>query len=566
MYPYTERDSIKGLLRDLPTMYGERDVFRIKEQDGSVRGVDASQFQQLVAGFGAGLKKLNLLDGRTAIVGPNSLQWIVTYFAVTGGDGVIVPVDPDLPAGEIGNILRRSSAQTIVYAPELEQVMTELRNSLPDVKCFIPIADMEDGSDTVSFNSVIRLGRDGEESYMQITPSPDKMCTILYTSGTTGAGKGVMLTSRGLMTSATSGLAYISLGRVTMAALPMHHTYGFSIGILMYMSAAVTICLNDSPRYFFQNLRLFQPDTIMLVPLYVDLIHRRIWSEAQRNGTAKDLEARLEESRKHTEYDSEKRKALFPEVYDMLGGKLEYIVSGGAPLKVSLADEFEDFGLRFSQGYGITECSPLVAVNPDRAAKNSTVGPAIPCCEVRLEDVDENGNGELCVRGSNVMLGYYENPGATADSIRDGWFRTGDLASIDDDGYITITGRSKNLIVLSNGKNVMPDEIEEYLLDIPYVYETIVYAPETDDGETTLFAQVYPDDETRDKYDAGEIRAMLERDIAEVNRRLPVYKQIADFYVREKPFEKTTKQSIKRFRAIEELSGKKGGNAQNGRF
>ncbi|CAK7065839.1 MAG: 2-succinylbenzoate--CoA ligase [Desulfovibrio sp.] len=439
-----------------------------------------------------------------------------------------------------------SGAQALVFSPEYGDTVENIRGGLPGVKYYIDMHAGEDGKGTHGFRKLIREAE--ACGYEQREIDENAMSALLYTSGTTGKSKGVMLTQKNILSASEGGLSLLDLGQVCMSVLPVHHSFESTHGITMMIQNGTTICVNDSLRHFMQNLQLFKPDTLCLVPLFVEMMHRKIWQNAERDGQADALRGLLRKSNEELRRGEDNRGKYFKNIHDAFGGNLKLIICGGAPLSARLMREFREFGILLLNGYGITECAPLVSVNKNRYYCDGAVGIPIACCDVKVENADEDGDGEIWVKGPNVMLGYYKNEEGTKEVMKDGWFNTGDIGRINGGGFLHITGRKKNLIVLSNGKNIYPEEIEEYLMRIPYIKEVVVYAPLTDGlNETELCAEIFVAEEYSAGRSAREIEENLEKDISAVNKTLPTYKHIGRFHVRGREFEKTTKKSIKRF-------------------
>ena len=545
-YPLRNEKNMRTMLASAKEAYGGRDMLRVRTKEKTVRGIGAEEFLRDMNALGNALLGLGLADAHIAVVGPTSYEWLLTYYAVLCGVGVIVPVDKELPDDEIANILEDSGAQALVFSPEYGDTVENIRGGLPGVKYYIDMHAGEEGKGTHGFRKLIREAE--ARGYEQREIDENAMSALLYTSGTTGKSKGVMLTQKNILSASEGGLSLLDLGQVCMSVLPVHHSFESTHGITMMIQNGTTICVNDSLRHFMQNLQLFKPDTLCLVPLFVEMMHRKIWQNAERDGQADALRGLLRKSNEELRRGEDNRGKYFKKIHDAFGGNLKLIICGGAPLSARLMREFREFGILLLNGYGITECAPLVSVNKNRYYCDGAVGIPIACCDVKVENADEDGDGEIWVKGPNVMLGYYKNEEGTKEVMKDGWFNTGDIGRIDGGGFLHITGRKKNLIVLSNGKNIYPEEIEEYLMRIPYIKEVVVYAPLTDGlNETELCAEIFVAEEYSAGRSAREIEETLEKDISAVNKTLPTYKHIGRFHVRDREFEKTTKKSIKRF-------------------
>ncbi|MEG2203261.1 MAG: AMP-binding protein, partial [Christensenellaceae bacterium] len=452
-YPIAKMRTDKDL-RELinHAKYEGRDVFRIKTKDG-YEGIKHEKVLHDINALGNALLGLGLEGKNIAVIGETSYEWIITYFAVTCGVGVIVPIDKELPEAEIANIIDDSSAACVVYSQTFDEIFENLKGQLKTVDCYIKMNQIEE---------LIAQGEQKNLGYESKKIDEYAMSTILYTSGTTGKSKGVMLTHNSIVCASAGGLSLLEdgLGKVCMSVLPVHHSFECTHGIMMMIQNGTTICINDSLRNLLPNLQFFKPDFVFVVPLFVDMMYKKVWANIKANGKEEEMRALILKSNDLLAQGIDKRAEFFGSVKDAFGGNLSLILCGGAPLSSALAQGFREIGIDIINGYGITECSPLVAVNRRRCFKDGTVGLPIACNEIKIEHADEDGNGEIWVKGGNVMLGYYKNAAATAKAMCDGWFDTGDIGKIDEEGFLVISGRMKNLIVLANGKNIYPEEIE----------------------------------------------------------------------------------------------------------
>ncbi len=537
---------LKDLLIKAASNFRGRDAFRWKTQDG----IQSKTYEQLLSDVNA-LGTALLCEGfkgkKIALVGETSYEWIVSYFAITCGVGTVVPIDKELPDAEIANIVADSGASALIFSSTFEGVVQ--KNRAPRVR-YIPVYACNADWTCPGVPELLRLGAariaEGDASYTQAVIDPDVMASLIYTSGTTGKAKGIMLTHRGITAASSGGLSIVEVGSVALSVLPIHHSFECTHGIIMLMQAGLTICINDSIRFFMQNLQLFKPDTICLVPLYLENMHKKIWEMAAAKGQAEQLRAAIARSNELLAQGIDKRDEFFADIQAAFGGKLKVIICGGAPLRAELMRAFREFGIMVLNGYGTSECSPLVSVNNNRYFRDGSVGIPIACMQVKIEEPDENGDGEVWVKGPNVMLGYYNNEQATREVMKDGWLNTGDVGHMEED-FLFLTGRTKNIIVLSNGKNVYPEEIEEYLAAIPLIREVVVYAKRAaDGGETELAAEVFPNYDLVPEASEDEILSMLQKEFNQVNRQLPLFKQVRQIGIRATEFDKTTKRSIKR--------------------
>ena len=465
-----------------------------------------------------GLKNTNI-----AVIGENSYNWILTYFATVIGGNVIVPVDRDLTTDAIINVLKDSGAKALIYTDTYKKIIDEIK-SATGVK---PIHVNE-------FDEILAEGREllkkGKDKYLKAEIDNDEMSTLIYTSGTTGKPKGVMLSQRNIISNACNVIEYEEITGTSMLVLPIHHTFGFTASVVAVMIFGQPIAINTNLRTFLPELQVFKPQSVFVVPMFIEAIYKKIWKNIEQKKLTAVFKGLIKTSNGLRKVGIDKRKKLFKIVTDSFGGNLSLLVSGGAPLDPVYVNFFDAIGVTLLNGYGITECSPIVAVNPLDNVRQGSVGMVLPDTEVKIIDKDENGNGEICVAGSGVMIGYYKNKEATEEAFEDRWFKTGDLGHLDDDNFLYISGRKKNLIILANGKNIYPEEIEELIMRIPEVIEVVVYS-END----VITAEVYTENEEA-----------VNTAIRNLNKGLPIYKHIKNIKFRQTEFEKTTTKKIKR--------------------
>lgn len=448
------------------------------------------------------LEKKEMLGAHVALIGPTSYEWIVSYFGVVNSMGVVVPLDAQLPAEEICELLNRADIQVLIY-DELRQDIKEMAEK----KCpnIVHMINMQKELPQLLAENA------GEFS---VSIDKEKLCAILFTSGTTGKSKGVMLNHRNLADNAVCVDMKIPAGTVSMTLLPIHHAYCFTMDILKGIYIGLVICINDSIRHVQQNLKLFKPEIVLLVPMVVESIYNKLVSAT--GILPKKLVA----------------KAAF-------GGSLKTICSGGAYLNPDLIDAFEEYGITILQGYGMTECSPVISTNLQGNMKKDSVGKLLANCEGKV--VDE----EIWIRGSSVMMGYYKMPKETEETLVDGWLRTGDLGYIDEDNFVFITGRKKNLIILNNGENISPEEMENEIGKDALIKEIIVSGK-----DNVIEAEIFPDYEYAKKKHIKDIPEKLQKIIDDYNKNRPVYKRIHSLKVRETEFEKTPSKKIKRKQSL----------------
>lgn len=479
------------------------------QRDGETVNVSYAQFRRDIEAFSTYLQKQGYCRAKIAVLGENSYEWILAYFAVVLSNNIIVPIDKELSDEDIAQLLVFSEVELLVHSVAYgDTAQTLARNGT--VKAVL------------SMNALPAVLTGGDTARIQTEET--ELCAIIFTSGTTGKPKGVMLSQRALMTDAVGGCQNVLMEGPSMLTLPLHHTFGFTAGVLVMLVYHVPISISRSLRTFNADMKRFRPQNIMLVPLYVETMYKTIWKTAKEQGKERLLKRMIGISRFLRRIGIDVRRKLFKPLLDSFGGNLTLLVSGGAAIRQEYIDGLADIGILVLNGYGITECAPVVAVNRNRSFRPDSIGLALPCNEVKVLD------GEICVRGENVMLGYYQDEISTGQVMIDGWFHTGDLGYIDEDGFIYITGRKKNLIILDNGENVSPEELEARLLEIPNVLEAVVSA-----WEGVITAEIY-----------AEKQEGIQESVMALNKNLPAYKHIQRVKFRDCEFEKTTTKKIKR--------------------
>lgn len=555
-YDYVVRfENFKEMLSQAVEACGDKPAFKFKEHQ-EVREITYAQFLLDTQKLGTALCSLGAADGHIGMIGANSYYWINVYLTVLNSTGVYVPIDKELPPEDLLHVVGHSDCTVLFYSKSFDKFLRENADSMPKVRYFIGIGCERDvcpeDSRFLHYEDLISQGESlleqGYREYLEMTPEPNKMKMLVYTSGTTGNAKGVMLSLKNLVSCVYYGLMVSTVYTVCLSVLPYHHTYEAVCGILVSLHKHATICINESLRAVSENLQLYKPDYIFLVPLFVETMYKKIWASAERSGKAGALRKLIKTSNAMRKVGIDARKKLFDSVRKQaFGGNLIKLVCGGAPIRSELSEFFDAIGISLINGYGITECSPLVSVNRDYFNDYRTVGVKLPCLDIRIDTPNEDGEGEICVRGDTVMLGYYKDPEATAEVLVDGWFHTGDYGFINNKEQLTITGRKKNLIVLSNGKNIYPEELEAKISTSEFISEVIVYGVKNESGEEiSLCAEIYPCKEALESQGIENPTEMIKRDVKEACRSLPSYKQITKIVLRDSEFEKTTSKKIKR--------------------
>ena len=550
--------NVREVIDNATNLYPNNVAFIIKEKEGKdikYIKITYKEFKEQINYLGTALIDLGLKDKRIAIIGKNRYEWALTYFSVLGGVGITVPLDKGLKEEEIISCLVRSKADCIVFEKEYLDVMKKAKeNKDIKIKEYICMDDIqEEGIKNLS--AILKNGKEllknGNKEYLNAQIDEEKMASIIFTSGTTSESKAVMLSQKNIASNITD-LNYVEVvypDDVNMAFLPFHHTFG-STGLLFFLSNGATNVFCDGLRHIQSNLKEYKVTVFVCVPLLLETMYKKIIAQVEKQGKTKLIKFGLIISKFLLKFGIDIRRKLFKEIIDNLGGKLRFIVSGASAIDRKVAQGFNDFGILTVQGYGLTETSPVLTAENAKTIKYGSVGIPLFNVDVKIDNPDEKGIGEIIAKGPNVMLGYYENEEATKEVLKDGWFHTGDLGYIDKDGIIFITGRKKNVIVLKNGKNIFPEELESLITTLPYVEENMVYGKPKDDDLLLSVKIVYNEEYVKEKYpelSEEDLKAMIWKDIKEINKKLPNYKHIKNLVITNEPMIKTTTAKIKRF-------------------
>ena len=501
--------------------------------------------------LGTKLTGMGIENKHISCIGHNSYEWLVVYLCTLSSNNVFIPIDKDLPSGDIINVINHSEANVVFCDEKYEKLFEENKDKFENPVKFVSFSDKEtDGF--LNYYKMLEEGKtlydNGDMCFLNQKPNDvNELKSILYTSGTTGRSKGVMLSEKNIVSGVYYGLRVSTVFDTCLSVLPYHHAYESVCDILVSLHKGSTICINNNLKQVLNNLKKYQPSYIMLVPAVVEMFYSKIQKNIKKTGKEKGFNLLIKLSRGLRKIGIDKRRALFKDIHDVFGGRMIKIVCGGAPIRPEIGEFFDDIGINLISGYGITECAPLVSCNRDYFNDTATVGTVLPCLEVKIDEPNAEGIGEIMVKGDVVMMGYYKSQEQTDEVLKDGWFYTGDYGKFNDKEQLMITGRKKNLIVLSNGKNVFPEEIEEYISSIPEVSEVVVYSKKNSDGdEKGLTAQIYLDPEL------PLSEADLKKKVSAALSELPIYKQVHEIVLRDEPFEKTTSNKIKRQKYIEQ--------------
>ena len=563
-----EFTDLKQLLR-YGLKYGNKTYFKNKDKETkNIVSISFAQMNEMVNKLGTAFFKFNLKN--VALIAETRYEWVVTYFAATTGNGVIVPLDKELAPEQIINFIERSSADCVVYSEDFaELIESYVQSDASKVRCCVNLdykpekaRELRESKnvDIYSFSEMLELGEkalnENCRDFVDAVIDNEKMCACLFTSGTTGTSKAVMLSHKNISAcSYNAACSVTGMGEsdIIVSVLPAYHTYETACTFLATYALGVEICANESLKTIMKSFQFYKPTKLVLVPLFIETMSKRIWDEIAKKGKTKTVKNAIKLSNALRAVGIDIRHKLFKDVLAAFGGRVDGIICGAAPLNPEYIKTFDDFGIKIWQGYGTTECSPLIAVIPEdmHLKKSHSVGYPIAANHVKIDGSDDEGNGEILVKGSNVMLGYLNDEENTkAVMTDDGYYRTGDIGHLDSDGYLYITGRKKNVIILSNGKNIYPEEIEEYLGKVDLIKECVVLGRTSDkNSEILITAIVHPDlEKVTADFTAEQIENEIREAVTQINKGLPTFKHINNVEFRATEFEKTTSKKIIRYK------------------
>ncbi len=551
---------LRDMLQQSVKLYENHVAFMVKKERGGIYiNVTTREFSDDVNAFGTALLHHAQAGSRVAILSETRYEWYVSYLGVTNGTGIVVPLDKELPGAEIAGMLNRAKVGVLIYSESKQKLIDEIGGNIPGVEIFICLDRPEKREGILYFGDLIEEGRKllagGDRAFLDAPINPEAMTILLFTSGTTAEAKAVMLSQRNICANLEGmcSMLYIGPEDRFLSVLPLHHTYECTCGFLCQLYRGCTIAVCEGLRYITQNIKESKPTMICVVPLMLEMFHRAIMKKAKADQKmARKFEFGLKLTRTLRVFGIDLRRKIFAPVHESFGGNLRMLISGGAPVDPQKMRDLQDLGIACLQGYGLTECAPILALNRDINFKDHAAGLPLPGVEMKVIDPDEDGIGELVGRGPNVMLGYYENPEATAEAIdKEGFYHTGDLGYIDKDGFCIITGRKKNVIISKNGKNIFPEEIELLLSLSPYVAESLVSGEDDHRDDLIITATIFPDMDAVKEILGPEpnkeaIQTLLEEEVKKVNQQLVAYKRIHRVIYRDTEFDKTTSRKIRR--------------------
>ncbi|MBE6633403.1 MAG: hypothetical protein E7620_03555 [Ruminococcaceae bacterium] len=559
LYETTHFSEFREMVENVADRYPDKTAFQFKTDPRSKEAskITFAECRDYVRALCTELHSMKMEDKRVALIGGASVDWFLSYTAIMTVGAVSVPVDKELPVADIASILNTARCEYVFFSADLADKIAEVRAQAPVVTHLVSLCGEAEGATSV--NLLREAGTEklakGDRSYFDYPIDNEKLASIVFTSGTTGKGKGVMLSLKNICSDMEQGMYNFSITERTLFALPPHHTFGSTVNFVGHFAQGCEVYISSGLRYIMEELKTFKPTHLILVPLFVETFYKRIMSAAEKSGQLKKLQSGIKLASAVRKTGIDLRRALFGKsVLANFGGELKMIICGGAALNQSIIDFFEGIGVVILNGYGITECAPLISCNRNECRKDGSVGMPIIGGKVKIDNPNDKGEGEICYKGPNVMLGYFENEEATREVIdEEGYFHTGDIGYvkvIDGDQWLYITGRIKNLIILSNGKNVYPEELECDIQGIWGVNEVVVYEgvskshPEKD----LIVAEIYPDFDGFKAKGIEDIQGYFNEEIRKLNARNVSYKFIGKVKIRTEEFPKNTSRKITRFK------------------
>ncbi|MBP5427570.1 MAG: AMP-binding protein [Clostridiales bacterium] len=565
MYEVRKIINFKDMLKQSKELFAKKLAFVKKISDGNYKNISYEELYNNVASLGTSLLKLVPEKPVVCILGENRYEWCLAYLATTNSGGVVVPMDKELPTSEKINLIQQSNANIVIFSDKYSEEMKEIASNISTLKFFINM-DLEDDNDTrLSLYKLVRKGEGlierGDTSFEEVQVSSEEMSILLFTSGTMDNAKGVMLSQKNVCEDIMSVCTTVDVKKEdsSVSILPLHHTYQASLGFILLLYRGSTIYFNDGLRYIQKNLKEYGPTILITVPLLLENMHKKIWEQAKKTkGLTTFLKVAIGVTNVLRDvFKIDIKRKVFRKIHSTLGGNLRLIITGAAAIAPEVSKCFWDLGIKTLQGYGLTECAPLLIGNRDSVCRHGSIGLPIPGVDITINNPNEDGIGEILAKGPNIMLGYLINGEVDKSCFKDGWFYTGDLGYKDKDGFYYITGRNKNVIVTKNGKNIFPEELETKINSSPYVLESLVFGKSDEEtGEVRVNAQIFPNiDAIKESLkavvvSAEDIKKFLGDVIKNINKEIPLYKHIKEFTIRDTAFIKTTTQKIKRYKEI----------------
>ncbi len=566
LYDAVKMNDFRDLINRYSTLYSNKVAFEYKETPNSKDHIKITygQFADDIKSLATALINLGLMKKRVAIIAPNRYEWCVSYLAITASDMIVVPLDKSLPNNEIEDLIIRSEAEAVIFDGKYSDVFSKIAQSKNSkISYFI---SMDDCKDFLTYSNLLQKGHsqlvNGDNKYDNIKIDNHKMSVMLFTSGTTSISKAVALSQSNICEDiyALAQMTDIRKEDTFLSFLPLHHTFESTCTFLYGTFSGITVAFCDGLKYVQKNLAEFKVTGLVCVPLMLEIMYKKIRKGIEEKGKTKLVDNMAKICNGLLKVGIDIRRKVFKEILENLGGKIRLLIAGGAAMSRDAIQGFLNLGINLLQGYGLTETSPVVAGENDKFKRCGSVGFPLPGIDVKIANPNNEGIGEIAVKAPTVMLGYVDNPEATAEVLKDDWFYTGDLGYFDKDGFLFITGRKKDVIVLKNGKNIFPEELEILINKLPYVSESMVFGRPCDDGDYKISAKiVYNPEVTNTMFpnmSKDELHAKIWDDIKEnVNHRMPAYKYIREIILTEKPLIKTTTQKVKRHEELKLILG-----------
>ena len=559
---------LKDMLNKSAEKFADRPAYVFKtETPGEFKNILYKELKEDVDALGTSLINIGLKGKRVAVISENRYEWGIAYLAISCGTGVVVPLDKALPANELESLIIRSQVEAIFYSKKYDEIMMDIKSrNTTDLRYYISM-DLEERKEGVlSQKELIQKGKklleEGDRRFLDATIDAEKMGIMLFTSGTTAKSKAVMLSHKNICTNLMDIAAVIKLTEEDrlLSFLPLHHTFECTVGFLYPISKGCSIAFCGGVRHLSSDISDYKITAMISVPALYEVMYKRLIKEIEKKGKKELLDKGTKISGVLMKFGVDMRKKIFSEIHEKFGGKLRLFVNGGAALDKEVEKGFNDLGIVTVQGYGLTETSPVISAGNDFYRRVGSIGKVFPSLKVKIINKDKDGIGEIIVKGPSVMLGYYNNEEATKEVLKDGWFYTGDLGYFDKDNFLFISGRSKNVIVLKNGKNIFPEEMETLLCRIEGVKEAMVYGkPEEKDDDVKICAKiVYDKDIMKETYNLEneeEIKELLWEKVKEINKTMPAYKYIKEIIITTEELIKTTTQKVKRHEELKKILG-----------
>ena len=563
IYKHEGYNNLKEMLQKTGELYGNRPAYIFKtDEPGKFREITHKEFRDEINSLGTKLIEMGLKDKRIAVISENRYEWAVAYLAVVTGTGIVVPLDKALPDNEIENLIIRSEVEAIIYSSKYDKIMQEIKEkNNTKIKYFISMDLTKEQNGIFSQKGLINEGKEliekGNTEFLNAKIDNEKMSIMLFTSGTTAMSKAVMLSHKNICVNLKDITSVIKIDEYDrfLSFLPLHHTFECTVGFLYPVSRGGAIAFCEGIRHIADNIKEYQITAMISVPILFESMYKRVMKSIEKKGKLKTVKKGIKISQFLLKFGIDIRKKLFKEIHDTLGGKVRLFVAGGAALDPEAEKGFNELGFTMYQGYGLTESSPVIAAEDDKFQRLGSIGKAFPSLEVKIDNPNEEGVGELLAKGPSIMLGYYNNEEATKETLdEEGFLHTGDLAKIDKDGYIFISGRKKFVIVLKNGKNIYPEELETLINKIEGIKESFVYGKPEPDGDYKICAKiVYDVDIAKEYYKVSneeELKEAIWQEVKKVNKTMPAYKYIREIIITNEELIKTTTQKVKRFEEI----------------